>query len=417
MISRRGLLAGGVAATALAAWAGIAGRGEALPLLDDGLSNPCLDSRLPDHLARHEVVRAAWDGVNPARVWDVHVHLVGAGDSGQGPWLPPESRSLWHPVAYMRRLALMNGACVNPQSIDESYVDRLRGLLEACPPGVRCVLLAFDYYHDESGRPLPERSTFYVPDAYAAAVAHRAPERFEWAASIHPYRRDAVEALAAARAAGARAVKWLPNSMGIDPASPRCDAFYDALARAGLPLLSHAGKEGTVDAFGGGQDLGNPLRLRRPLEHGVRVIVAHCATFGSGVDLDVGPNGPRVSNFELFSRLMDEARFARTLHGDISALVQRNRVGIGLGTLLAQEDWHGRLLWGSDYPLTGVLPVIHVQAIADRGLLDPAEVAPIVEIRRHNPVLFDFVLKRRVAAEGRRFAPRVFETRLYFTGS
>ena len=67
--------------------------------------------------------------------------------------------------------------------------------------------------------------------------------------------------------------------------------------------------------------------------------------------------------------------------------------------------------------LTGALPVIHVHAIADRGLLDPAEVAPIVEIRRHNPLLFDFVLKRRVQAAGRRFAARVFETRPYFTGA
>lgn len=362
-------------------------------------------------------MRAAWDGVDPARVWDVHVHLVGAGDSGRGPWLSPESHRFWHPIAYLRRVTLMNAACVNPASIDESYVERLRGLVEACPLGVRCLLLAFDYYHDEEGRPVPDRSTFFVPDAYAAAVARRAPERFEWAASIHPYRRDAVEALAAARAGGARAVKWLPNSMGIDPASPRCDAFYEALVRAGLPLLTHAGREGTVDAFGRGQDLGNPLRLRRPLDHGVRVIVAHCATFGSGIDLDAGPNGSPVSNFELFGRLMDEPRFARTLHGDLSALVQRNRVGVGLRTLLTREDWHGRLLWGSDYPLTGALPVIHVHAIADRGLLDPAEVAPIVEIRRHNPLLFDFVLKRRVRAAGRRFSARVFETRPYFMGA
>jgi mannonate dehydratase len=388
-----------------------------MPLLDDGLRNPCLDARLPAHLARHEVVRAAWEGLDPTRVWDVHVHLVGSGDSGQGPWLPPEAWKIWHPIAYLRRAALMNGACADPNAIDESYVARLRALIEAWPPGARCMLLAFDYYHDEEGRPVPERSTFYVPDAYARAVARRAPERFEWTASIHPYRRDAVEALAAARAGGARAVKWLPNSMGIDPASPRCDAFYEALARTRLPLLTHAGDEGTVDAFGTGQNLGNPLRLRRPLEHGVRVIVAHCASFGSGVDLDVGPNGPSVSNFQLFGRLMGEARFARILHGDISALVQRNRVGVAMRALLEREEWHPRLLWGSDYPLPGVLPVIHVHAIAEGGLLDPAEVAPIVEIRRHNPLLFDFVLKRRVAEAGRRFAPSVFETRAYFTGA
>jgi mannonate dehydratase len=311
----------------------------------------------------------------------------------------------------------MNAGCVNPQAVDRSYVERLLGLVEAFPSGARCLLLAFDYHHDADGHAVPARSSFHVPDQYAAAVAQRFPHRFEWAASIHPYRRDAVDALAAARSRGARAVKWLPNSMGIDPASPRCDAFYAALARAGMPLLTHAGHEGTVDSWGSGQDLGNPLRLRRALDQGVRVIVAHCASFGNGVDLDAGPNGPRVGNFALFARLMEDPRYARLLHGDISALVQRNRAPVALAALLTRDDWHGRLLWGSDYPLTGVMPLINVHGLADRGLLDPREVPVIVEIRRHNPILFDFVLKRRLAAGGRRFASGVFETREYFAAA
>jgi predicted TIM-barrel fold metal-dependent hydrolase len=414
MLTRRALLAGAGAAAALAALRGGTGRGEAAPLIDDGLRNPCLDSRLPEALARHEVVRAAWEGIDPARVWDMHVHLVGDGDSRQGPWLPADAWSLWHPIAYIRRLTLMNAACVTPGAVDRSYVDRLLGLIEAFPRGARCLLLSFDYHHDAEGRVVSARSSFHVPDHYTAALAQRFPHRFEWAASIHPYRPDAVNALAAAQSRGARAVKWLPNSMGIDPASPRCDAFYALLARIGMPLLTHAGHEGTVDAWGGGQDLGNPLRLRRALDHGVRVIVAHCASFGKGVDLDAGPNGPRVGNFALFARLMDDARYARLVHGDISALVQRNRAAVALAILLARDEWHGRLLWGSDYPLPGVMPLINVHAIADMGLLDPREVPVLIEIRRHNPLLFDFVLKRRLAAGGRRFAAEVFETRGYF---
>jgi len=65
--------------------------------------------------------------------------------------------------------------------------------------------------------------------------------------------------------------------MGIDPASSRCDRFYEALVRTDTPLLTHAGEEAAVDSPAA-QELGNPLRLRRALEHGVRVIVAHCAT-------------------------------------------------------------------------------------------------------------------------------------------
>ena len=85
-------------------------------------------------------------------------------------------------------------------------------------PGAKLMLLA-------STRSTPRaatshrRSSFYVPNAYAHAVAQRHPCRFEWAASIHPYRRDCVAELEFAAGHGARAVKWLPAAMGIDPAS------------------------------------------------------------------------------------------------------------------------------------------------------------------------------------------------------
>ena len=38
-------------------------------------------------------------------------------------------------------------------------------------------------------------------------------------------------------------MKWLPPSMGMDPASARYDAFYQRMAALGLPLISHAGDE------------------------------------------------------------------------------------------------------------------------------------------------------------------------------
>ena len=312
-----------------------------------------------------------------------------------------------------RRLLLTNAACADRNAVDESLVTRLVQLAEAFPAGTKLMLMAFDHHHDHQGRPVPAESPFHVPDRYAAAVAGRLARRFEWIASIHPYRVDAVAALLAARRAGARAVKWLPNAMGIDPASPRCDAFYEALVRTDTPLLTHAGGEAAVDSAAA-QEFGNPLRLRRALDHGVRVIVAHCASLGKGVDLDKGPSGPRVSNFTLFARLMDDARHGARLFGDISAVVQRNRAGEAFPALLERTAWHPRLLWGSDYPLPGVLPLISVAGFADRGLLAAGEVAPLNEIRRHNPLLFDFVLKRRLAAGATRFGPRIFETRRMF---
>lgn len=275
------------------------------------------------------------------------------------------------------------------------------------------MLLAFDYCYDARGRRLPERSAVHVPNEYAAAVAVAFPERFEWIASIHPYRADAVEALDWAARHGARAVKWLPPAMGMDPASPLCDGFYAALARHDLPLLSHAGDEYAVGGAGV-DDYGNPLRLRRALERGVRVIVAHCASLGTGVDLDRGAHGRRRENFALFARLMDEAGYHGRLYGDIAAIAQINRAGANLRSLLRREDWHARLLNGSDYPLPGVMPLVSLRGLARDGFIGEGEVATLAALRRYHPWLFDWVLKRSLAADGRRFAPAVFETRRVF---
>ena len=110
---------------------------------------------------------------------------------------------------------------------------------------------------------------------------------------------------------------------------------------------------------------------------------------------------------------MDEPRYTRNLAGDISAVTQGNRMEV-VATLLARGHWHARLLNGSDYPLPGVLPLISLPALVERGLLDPAAVAPLKEIRDHNALLFDFVLKRSLVNNGAGFARSVFETRPFF---
>jgi mannonate dehydratase len=92
-----------------------------------------------------------------------------------------------------------------------------------------------------------------------------------------------------------------------------------------------------------------------------------------------------------------------------------NRSEDVLATLLERGDWHARLLNGSDYPLPGVLPLVGLDTLVARGML-AAEAVPVLrEIRDHNAILFDFVLKRSLrsagAGEVRRFGAEVFETR------
>ena len=377
--------------------------------------NPCLDSQLSDELANHEVVLSALDGIDTRQMWDGHVHLLGLGDTDSGVWVNSSYFNSLNLKHYAKFRWFLNASCPSPDRlVDEGYVARLKHLHWG--QGSRLLLLAFDYSYNERGERLPNQTAFYVPNHYAARLHQQFPETFEWIASIHPYRLDCVEALEQAFINGARGVKWLPPAMGMDPASPRCDRFYAALAYWDIPLLCHCGDEYAIS----GTDTptyGNPLALRRALDQGVKVIIAHCASLGSNPDIDQGTNGPLVSNFELFARLMNETRYEGLLFGDISSLSQINRVGTVLDTVISRNDWHPRLLYGSDYPLPGIIPLISLKLLAEKQYITSEQAEVLSQLRQHNSLLFDFVLKRHLQVQGQHFGIDVFHTRSLWTGA
>ena len=405
-MNRRVLLAG--AAVALGGLAAAAWR--LWPR--EGFWNPCR-AALPPRLAAHPLVTEAWEGIDPAAMWDAHAHLVGTGDSGSGIYVNPRMESLLDPGQYGRRLFFLNAGCAHdaPGNVDRAYVERMRNLVDGLRPGAKLLLFAFERAYHENGDPDLERTTFHVPDGHARDIARGYPAYFEWAASIHPYRRDCVEQLEKAKREGARAVKWLPSAMGIDPAAPRCDLFYDKMRHINLPLISHAGEERAVLGREA-HDFGNPLRLRRALDAGVRVVVAHCASLGQDRDLDRG--GSSVESFSLFERMMGESRYGERLFGDISAMTQVSRAGPNLARVIERTEWHARLLNGSDYPLPGVMPIFSVDYLVSLGLIAEKAAPVLKEIRLHNPLLFDFVLKRHLRSGGKALSARLFETRKFF---
>ncbi len=391
---------------------------------DEGVFNPCEPPGGPEVLQR-PLVRDALAGLDFSRLWDVHAHLLPlagvphlhagwalAEPDGEGPW-PTLVRRL------QARL-LAGSACAERDAGGPAlaYLRPLVARLAMMPAGCKLVLLAMDAVHDDQGRPQPQRTHFQVPNALCEEAARAFPDRLEWAASIHPYRADASQAVARAASAGARAVKWIPAAQHIDPASARCEAFYRALAETGLPLITHGGDE---RATPGDDALGNPLRLRRALDAGVRVVVAHCATMGEGADIDQGPNGPARTNYALFVRLMDEPRHVGRLFGDLSALGQRARSGPVLADVVrrgaADGPWAQRLLYGSDYPIPAVMPLYSVRELSAQGLIAPPQIDELRRLRRHNAWLFDLVLKRCLRADGRALAEAAFATRERLRGT
>ncbi|MFT3840395.1 MAG: amidohydrolase family protein [Myxococcaceae bacterium] len=356
--------------------------------------------------------RRAWAGLDPSKVIDCHVHLVGRGDGGTGCYLNPElTQAASHPIKALRFEIYREAAGVSDpeHDLDRQYLEVLIHRMRSQLIHGRALLLAFDQVYDEYGKPRPELSEFHTPNDYALKCAREHPELFVAAASVHPLRPGAVEELHRCAEAGAVAVKWLPNAMRIDPAAAYCDRFYEAMAKLGLVLLSHAGEERAVEA-GEAQRLGNPLKLRRALDHGVKTVIAHCASLGQNPDLD-DPKQPWVDNFVLFTRLMEEPRWEGLLFGDVSAMPQANRAGRPLTEVLRRSEWHARLLNGSDYPLPAINVVVQTRVLKDLGYLSSRERAALNELDRLNPLEFDFVLKRTLTAPGEpraRFADQVF---------
>lgn len=354
------------------------------------------------------LVEAAYADVEPSRLMDYHTHVVGLGTDSDA-FVHPNMQSWFHPILRLKFAVYASGARIDDLARgDQQWVERLSRLARSIPRHGRHLLLAFDKSYRPDGSVDLDLTEFYTPNDYVARLAKAQPAIFAAAISIHPYRADAVAELERWAARGVRVVKWLPNAMGIDPADPRLDTFYAAMVKHRMILLTHAGEEKAVDAEEA-QKLGNPLRLRRPLDQGVTVVVAHCASLGTNLDLDRPAAGER-DNFDLFLRLMDEQKYEGLLFGEISAMTQFNRLARPLATMLRRKDLHHRLVNGSDYPLPAINVVIRTRDLVDEGFITGRHRDLLNEIYDFNPLLFDFVLKRviRAPGTGEAFPPALF---------
>ena len=357
-----------------------------------------------------ELVEAAFADVDPARLVDYHTHVAGLGAGGTGNEVNPKMRTWRHPFHRAKFAVYLSAAGVEDlDRADAEFAERLVRLVSNIEHRGKYRLLAFDKHYRTDGTANLEKTEFYVPNEYVFDLAARHPDLFEPVISVHPYRVDAVEDLEKWAGRGGRMVKWLPNAMGIDPSDEACDPFYRKMKELGLVLLSHGGEERAVEAKED-QRLGSPLLLRRALDHGVRTIVAHCASLGENEDLD-DPDRRRVHNFHLFMRLMDDRRYDGLVFGDISAMTQFNRVGHPLSAVIAREELHGRLVNGSDYPLPAINLLIRTRPLLRAGYITAGERDSLREIYGFNPLLFDYVLKRCLKLPGteRRLPPSVFE--------
>jgi mannonate dehydratase len=127
--------------------------------------------------------------------------------------------------------------------------------------------------------------------------------------------------------------------------------------------------------------------------------MAHCASLGECTDLD-NPSNQEISCFDLFLRMMDEERYEGLLYGDISAMLQYNRLPGPMMEILSRPDLHSRLVNGTDYPLVAINALIRTSDLEKDGFITTKEREYLNEIYDYNPLLFEFVLKRTIKLPG-----------------
>jgi uncharacterized protein len=221
------------------------------------------------------------------------------------------------------------------------------------------VLLAHERVHDPDGTPREDLGSMFVPNDVVLGLARTNPE-FLPGVSIHPARRDALDELERCLEGGAVLMKCLPNCQNIDFSDTRFRQFWERMAEAGLPLLAHTGGEHTVPVINAA--LADPRLLRFPLECGVTVIAAHCATKSGAFDPD---------HFDAWVGMLREFP---NLYGDISAMVSLNRSGHLRDCL--HDEIAPRILHGSDFPVPVLGHRLWLQGWIDRATFRRCQSVP-----------------------------------------
>lgn len=354
------------------------------------------------------LIERAFSDVKPEELVDHHVHIVGL-DKAQGTEVNPRVLSWWRILDYAKTSVYLSGSGVNDKKdANNQYIERLVSLIKADAHHGKYHILAFDHNYNEDGTINYAKSEFYTSNEYVVSLAKQYPDIFVPVISVHPYREDAIEELTKYAEQGVRWIKWLPNAQNIDASSPRLDEYYRTMKKYNMVLLTHTGEEKAVHAKDD-QRFGNPLLFRRPLDMGVKIVMAHCASLGEDENLD-NP-GHKVPSFDLFMRLMDNPKYEGLVYGEISAMTQFNRLPRPMLTLLERADLHHRLVNGSDYPLPAINIVIQTRALVKYGMITKQEREYLNEIYKYNPLLFDYVLKRAIRhpKTGKGFDKAVFE--------
>ena len=299
---------------------------------------------------------------------DMHFHVVGRGAEidqvDENVYFYPDDNNLFFTrILYglvEKDLEKLGADVDQSGSVDtEEYLNLAYQFLKTSEELEGIVLLGLDAVYDpQTGVLDKKRTDIWVSNRFLAKKVKELngrlrkgkdpknrEKRFFYGASVSPNRKDWREELEfVVGDENAVLLKLIPSAQHIHLKDPKHKPFYNFLADHHLPLLCHVGPEYSFPEGIREWRLDNFRYLDRPLECGVTVIGAHCAT-------PVFPPPINKNEVKEFYAFMKSANLGRKvqLWGDTSAFSLSTRIPIVQQVLeMFPPKW---LVNGSDFPI------------------------------------------------------------------
>ena len=296
--------------------------------------------------------------------FDMHLHVVGRGASidqvDENVYFDPDDNNLFFTrILYglvEKDLEKLGADLDQSGSIDtEEYLKLIYEFLKASEEIEGIVLLGLDAVYDPKTGALDEKKTdVWVSNRFLSKKVkelnrqlskENGKKRFFYGGSASPNRKDWSEELEFVIGdPDAVLVKLIPSAQHIRLRDSKHKAYYKFLAEHHMPLLCHVGPEYAFPEGIREWRLDNFRFLDKPLENGVTVIAAHCAT-------PVFPPPINKNEVKAFYAFMKSANPGRKvqLWGDTSAFSLSTRIPIVQEVLdTFPSKW---LVNGSDFPI------------------------------------------------------------------
>lgn len=229
----------------------------------------------------------------------------------------------------------------------KAYVNSLINSVKTSLHIDKIVLFGVDECVNDAGERIHKDKTVCATNDDVAAVYVAHPDTVIPFFSINPMRPDSLELIDKYTDMGFKGAKFLQNYWGVDTREPRYRAYFEKLADKNLPLIVHIGSESSVHSY---KECESIEMLNAPLDAGVTVVCAHMAlSYEKKRLFKALSKHPKHYNDEYFM-LLQMLKKHNNLYADISALLTPVRAKV-LRHLSEQADVHGKLLFGTDFPV------------------------------------------------------------------